>query len=507
MASRRDLTTVGLLLILASTALAQTSEPIAIESRRELFVDRYLIEKLDGLRLELHHPRPREVAIRFNKPWEGNTSGYPTVMRDGDKFIMIYRGHRMIWGEGKLQMAFSPLVCYAESKDGIKWTKPNLRIHPLLGKLAKQVEDPLDNNILWPGSSYSGNFAPFLDKHPACPPEQKFKATAGTYRTGLHLFTSPDAIHWTKREKPLFKMGALDSLNVLFWDQRQKHYVIYYRTVVGRLRSIARTYSPNLLNWSVPEQLKYPDSPAQQMYTNGIQPYYRAPHIFFGFPTRYTARKMTDQIKSLEPKKLRAELTAAYARVGSDLTDGLFMSSRDGVKFQRWDEAFIRPGPEASPAVANWMYGDNYQSNGLFETASDRDGAPNEISMLVSEGYWRNNDSRLRRYTIRLDGFVSVNAAYKGGELLTKPLTFSGKRLTLNYSTSAAGSVQVEIQDAAGKPIACFTLDDSIEIIGDRVEQTVAWKEGADVSRLSGEPIRLRFVLKDADLYSFRFSD
>ena len=67
------------------------------------------------------------------------------------------------------------------------------------------------------------------------------------------------------------------------------------------------------------------------MYTNGIQPYYRAPHIRFGFPTRYTARQMTVELRSLEPINLRAELTAAYARVGSDLTDSLFMSSRDGV--------------------------------------------------------------------------------------------------------------------------------------------------------------------------------
>ena len=241
------------------------------------------------------------------------------------------------------------------------------------------------------------------------------------------------------------------------------------------------------------------------MYTNGIHPYHRAPHILFGFPTRYTARKMTDHLKSLEPVELRAELTAAYARVGSDLTDGLFMTSRDGVRFRRWDEAFLRPGLEAGPSASNWTYGDNYQNYGLFETASDREGAPPELSMLFSEGYWRKGESRLRRYTIRLDGFVSAQADFAGGEVLTKPLLFSGGELRINYSTSAAGSLRVEIQDVAGTAISGFALDDCIESIGDSVEHTVLWKNGSDVGPLAGKPIRLRFVLKDADLYSFQF--
>ena len=77
-------------IIFVLTAIGHSAEPIDIGSRRELFVDRYLIDKLDGVRLVLHQPQPREVAIRFDQPWEGNTSGYPTVMRDGDVFKMIY---------------------------------------------------------------------------------------------------------------------------------------------------------------------------------------------------------------------------------------------------------------------------------------------------------------------------------------------------------------------------------------------------------------------------------
>ncbi|MDA1018484.1 MAG: hypothetical protein O3A00_29010 [Planctomycetota bacterium] len=104
-----------------------------------------------------------------------------------------------------------------------------------------------------------------------------------------------------------------------------------------------------------------------------------------------------------------------------------------------------------------------------------------------------------------MDGFVSVRADSQGGEMHTRPLVFSGKRLEMNFSTSAAGSIQVEIQDALGKPIPGFALEDCPEIYGDRIQQEVAWKQGSDVSQLAGQPVRLRFVMNDADLYAIQF--
>lgn len=481
-------------------------DPIDVGSRRELFVDDHLIESLIGARLVLHRPQAHEVAMKFDQPWEGNTSGYVTVMRDGDLLRMIYCGHRMIWDSGRLLMSHSPVVCYAESRDGITWKKPELRLFAWRGKDADKLSDPLANNMVWPGSSESGTFVPFLDTRPGCPESEKFKAVGGVHKTGLFLFTSPDAIHWTKSEEAIFKRGALDSMNVVFWDSQAKRYVLYYRTVVDGLRSIAMTTSPDLHDWLESVPLEYPGSPPQQMYTNQIAPYPRAPHILMGFPTRYTARAMTDQLRSLPPKTLRGELADAYARVGSDLTDGVFMSSRDGVRFRRWDEAFLRPGPQAGPGSSRWMYGDNYQNYGLFETASNIDGAPSELSMLFSEGYWQDAETRLRRYSIRLDGFVSVQALYAGGEVITKPLRFAGDKLKINYETSAAGSVRVELQTADGQPIDGFALDDCPEIIGDHVDHIVRWKGGSNLAELAGTAVRLRVVLKDADLYSLRFA-
>jgi len=89
--------------------------------------------------------------------------------------------------------------------------------------------------------------------------------------------------------------------------------------------------------------------------------------------------------------------------------------------------------------------------------------------------------------------------------MITKPVVFSGKELTINYATSAAGTVLVEIQDEAGQPIPGYSLADCPEIFGDHIERVVSWNDGTDVSTLAGRSVRLRFVLQDADLYSIQF--
>ena len=91
--------------------------------------------------------------------------------------------------------------------------------------------------------------------------------------------------------------------------------------------------------------------------------------------------------------------------------------------------------------------------------------------------------------------------------MLTKPLKFSGNRLEINYSTSAAGGLRVEIQDTKGQPIPGFSLAECPEIIGDEIARDVSWEGGGDVGRLAGAAVRLRFVMKDADLYSIRFHE
>jgi hypothetical protein len=115
--------------------------------------------------------------------------------------------------------------------------------------------------------------------------------------------------------------------------------------------------------------------------------------------------------------------------------------------------------------------------------------------------------AHLHRYSLRLDGFASVRADFNGGELLTRPLKFSGNRLDLNFSTSAVGSIRVEIADETGQAIPGFAAADCVEVIGNEIDRTVRWKSGGDVSSLAGSTVRLRFVMKDADLYAMRFAE
>ncbi len=486
-------------IVLVSPQASRAAEPIDIGSRLEPLFDRHLIDQLKGkAELRLHSPTAREVAIVHDEPWEGNASGYPTVLKDGDVYRMYYRGHKYVYDDKGLRQAQSEVTCYAESDDGIHWTKPKLQLFDWPGAKI--------NNIIWRGVGVH-NFGPFIDTNPAAAPEARYKAVGGNVNSGLHAFHSADGIHWKQvSEEPIFTEGAFDSHNTALWDPARGKYAMYIRYFSeGKfkgLRSIAVTYSDDFKTWSKPQPLAYPDSPPQQMYTNGILPYYRAPHLLVGFPTRYVARKMTEHGRNLDPVELRAKLTKAYARVGSDLTDGLFMTSRDGVSFRRWDEAFFRPGPQQA---GRWIYGDNYQCYGLVETKPDPSDGPREISFYLSEGSWRDGETLMRRYSVRVDGFVSVQAPLSGGEVITKPLTFKGNKLVVNYATSAAGNLRVEIQDADGKPIPGFSLADCQEYFGDTLDQTISWQNGSDLGKLAGKPIRLRFVLSDGDLYSFQF--
>ncbi|MCL5743566.1 MAG: hypothetical protein M1541_06515 [Acidobacteria bacterium] len=150
--------------------------------------------------------------------------------------------------------------------------------------------------------------------------------------------------------------------------------------------------------------------------------------------------------------------------------------------------------------MENWGSRSNYPALNLVQTG------PAEMSFYVVRNYGQPS-IYLRRYALRLDGFASAKAPYSGGELVTRPLRFAGRRLELNYSTSAPGGIRVEIQDAEGVPLPGFTLAESRELIGDEIARQVSWAGGGDVSRLAGKPVRLRFVMRDADLFSLRFRD
>ena len=113
----------------------------------------------------------------------------------------------------------------------------------------------------------------------------------------------------------------------------------------------------------------------------------------------------------------------------------------------------------------------------------------------------------ISRAVLRLDGFVSADADYNGGEITTPLIKFSGKRLQLNVETSGSGSVIVELLDENDKPILGFSKYDATPANGNSVRMRVRWGDRAEVSTLAGKPVRLRFHMRDCKLYAFQFSD
>jgi hypothetical protein len=368
---------------------------------------------------------------------------------------------------------------------------------------------------------------PFRDTNPKCPADAAYKALGvGGGKHGLYAFKSADGIHWTLlRPEPVITKGAFDSQNLAFWDTERGEYREYHRDFRDG-RDIRTSTSRDFLQWTEPEFLsysanadpgrregqlvdvrdpvgaKYPAGRVSELYTNQIAPYYRVPHLLLGFPTRYIDRGWTESAKALPRYDYRQVRAKNSPREGTAVTDGMFITSRDRRQFSVWPESFLRPGLRTRDS---WFYGDTYQNWGLVETKSAIDDALPELSLYATERTGRETGAVLRRYSLRIDGFVSLHAPLVGGELLTKPLTFAGNQLVLNVSTSAAGSARVEIQDVGGQPRSGFALADCHAVYGDDLERTVAWKGNPDLGALAGQTVRLRFEVRDADLYSFRF--
>jgi hypothetical protein len=181
--------------------------------------------------------------------------------------------------------------------------------------------------------------------------------------------------------------------------------------------------------------------------------------------------------------------------IPNELSDTVLMTSRGGTRYDRaFMESFVRPGLDRG----NWVSRNGVPATGIVQTG------PTEMSIYVGQNYVQPT-AHLARYTLRLDGLGAVSAPYTGGEMLTKAFTFTGDHLLLNSATSAAGGIRVEIQTADGNPIPGFTLEECPIFVGDSLEHVVTWANGSDLSQLQGQPIRLRFVMNDADLYALRF--
>ncbi len=450
---------------------------INIKNRRELFVDRYMIDSMDGTFLKLHEPVPAEKSIVIDRPNEGGANAGSVVIKTGGRYLMYYRGMKAD-AETGVSLA-------AESEDGVNWIKR-------------------ENNLVSPGGVV------WLDTRPGIPENERIKSFRTMSKSGiahtpvndppggkyLLMYTSADGYNFTKMDpQPVIESDLLNSFdggNNLFWSEAEQKYLLYYRILENDngfyRRSVARMTSEDFYTWSEPVVMKYSDTP-EQFYTNNTEPYFRAPHIYIAPAARFMERRrvVTDQ------QIAEIGLMAGYKGDNTyfnDCSDAVLLTSRAGsdVYDRTFMETFIRPGI----GYGNWVSRTNYPLTGIFPLDESR------MMMYVSRHYMQNS-WHVERLLLRTDGFASLSAPWKGGELTTKQFIFEGGELELNYRTSAAGFVRVEI-------ICGDDVYKSEEIIGDEIKRAVKWQDDMSIANVSGKPVYMRFVMKDADVFSYKFN-
>jgi hypothetical protein len=451
----------------ADITTLQGAEPLRLGNQRQLFVDQYLIDTMtEGVSLQVQRPEPREVVLVTGEPWEGNTSAYYTILQDTDDdgsplYRMYYRGSHAV----NRKSAHEEVTCYAESRDGRRWNKPRLGLF--------DWEGSTDNNIVWRGIG-THCFAPFIDNNPHCPPEARYKALSRgrpVGQKGLYTYQSADGIHWKlSSDAPVITSGAFDSQNLGFWDPVLKQYVAYSRLFTNGVRAIQRSTSDDFVTWSDPVVLTYPGAPNQHLYTNAIRPCPGAPHIRIGFPTRYLP--------------------------GTQQVEPVFMASRDGLTFARYDTAII---PQSAPQDRDGNRS-NYMAHGLLSLPD----FPEEWSVYATEAYYEGPDSRLRRFVYRKEGLVALAGT---GEMLTKPILVTGDTLLLNSVCAAGGSIHVEVCDASGNVLPAWSRDDMQPITADHLNQQVRFNKSDSLSSLKGRTARFRLVLDNASVFAFQLAN
>lgn len=452
--------------LLAAGPLGANGQPYAAGRDKQLFIDDLLIQTKQGVTLTLNPPlKTGEHNLAADKAWEAfYAGGWNTIIEENGSYRLWYEASSFDVA-GKHQQNLG----YATSSDGIRWEKP------VLGKI--EFAGSRQNNLVLTGTVGTV----FEDPTGFANARYKFAAR----KEGLSLYGSSDGIDWKPVfDRPLLKKGQFDTQNQIFWDRRIRKYVAYMRRWEP-LRKVGRSETADLASWPEPSIVFSYDSrdPVESDHYNScVIQYPYAPNVYLMFPSAYYHFP---------------------GRKNDGPLDIQFASSRDGI---RWDRRFRQPYVRLGLEGA-FDGGSIYMSIGMIRKQS-------ELWMYYTgydftHGAYSPEKTRYKgvvsRIVQRLDGFVSADAAYQGGELTTVPLTFQGSRLELNIDTGALGEARVELLDAAGRTIPGFSRDAAVPVIGNSVARRVRWNGDPALGELAGKPVSLRFHLRAAKLYAFQF--
>ena len=490
-----------------------TSTPRNIGTWKQLMLDESIIESQKNVTIKMNPAvNTGEVLIGPESDAEHLVFAYSSVLKEN--------GRVRVWYDDRHNFC----TRYAESDDGLHFTKPELNLvtgpQPLPGN-AVIYQDRLQGCAVW------------ID--PNAPPEEKYKTQAkfGPHPDGrqssLDFHSSPDGLHW----KPMhsIEMDDIDVQNVVFWDESYGRYVMYTRRWI-RLedtnlnnRKVRRMESDDLVNWDSESVVWEADEADNAIYTTstGMPPidYYGAEvykypdagdlyiilaEAFWHWKNRPEEEKwgFSPDPKSMTKKIERLAPSTMDVRLGYSLDGKLFHRAVDRGPFislgpdGRFDSKWVWALP--NPVVMGdelWIY---YAGHNLDHDSFVDPAAPGYLCGIG-------------RAVMRLDGFVSADTGYDEGELVTNPFVFEGDRLELNVRASGGGSVRVEVQDETGKPMEGFSQEDSELLIGDSVAMPWGARQrdarqrgdGKSLGALAGRPVKLRFIMRESKLYAFRF--
>ena len=475
-------------------------DPITVGSRKQLFIDQRFITHSKGITLTMNPPRKVDVVLRGEHPWEaGWIGGGATIVDDNGVYKMWYRAHEV----GAKAKRGRQSLCYATSTDGIRWKKPKLGLVERNGST--------ENNCL----QLSGGMI-FLD--PKAPPKARYKLLQKLHwpdpeRAGLYLYQSRDGLNWRLHPERLFPFVP-DTNNHAFYDPLIDKYVAYVR-IWNPLRKVGRIemddplkpwpFTPARKPYHIWGKDKIPvpstevhtaisyddhDPEATDLYTPAVHHYPWAEDAYFAFPSTYLHFPGPPEGK--------------YGNDG--LLDIQLAISRDGVDFERpFRQPYIALGPEGT--------GDSkclYMNQGMIRR--DDEIYQYYTGFFHSHGEYvdwpeHRGMGAIYRVVQRLDGFVSANADYTGGELTTPPIIFEGSQLELNFDASALGEIRVELLELSGTPLEGFSAADCEPLHGNSVHKLVVWQRQSDLSHHAGKTISLRFIMRAAKLYTFRFME
>ena len=433
-----------------------------------------------GIRLERVPAGKLGPVIRNDKPWEFFTP-YVNLIHHEGKYLLFYNTTTYRLGRG----SEGYMVCYAESTDGVHYTKPDLGQIEFEGSKANNI-------VLGPGVCKFGIHGPAIFVDPVADPSERFKAlyqaavdketvdrlravrpesvtVASKDGVAIMAAVSPDGIRWRELEEPV--MGHVsDTGTTAYWDQSLQRYVGYFRMGVMGRRMIGRAETPDFRRWPHPEMILWPnaeDPPWVDYYTNGrsLYPGTRTMHLMF-------------------PMIYHRNADTSVMRVASSLAGRI------------WN--FLPGGPALEPGhEGDFDGGCIFPGAGLAEIPGDRVVLP-YVGFAVPHKFPRLSELGEIAFAIWPKQRIGALVADEEGSFVTHSLLSEGNRLWLNFETRRSGSVSVQVEGVEGR-----TLADCDPLFGDQPMKQVTWGSKASLGVKSGEPVRLRFHLRSAKLYSF----